>query len=168
MSWLPCEQRLHFCCVSWCVKSNDNFYRACEKFVTRFASKIIILIVRSVVKWRKFRGEKKIATTAISYARLAQDSRNALNWSRTVKSPFFKFIRPDFWMDLNGCRQRLLFAHQLTQQKCSLCSQGMSWQVTSINISANQNAGFVVEYQVHNPFNQHFWKFLFEVKWNGL
>lgn len=25
-----------------------------------------------------------------------------------------------------------------------------------------------MEYQVHNPFNQHFWKFLFEVKWNGL
>ena len=126
------------------------------------------LIVRSVVKWREFRGNKKIATTLICYARLTQDSRNALNWSRTVKSAFLKFIRPDFWMDLNGCRQRLLFAHQLTQQKCSLCSQGMSWQVTSINTSANQNAGFVMEYQVHNPFNQHFWKFLFEVKWNGL
>ena len=27
-------------------------------------------------------------------------------------------------MDLNGCQQRLFFAHQLTQQKCSLCSQG--------------------------------------------
>ena len=25
---------------------------------------------------------------------------------------------------LNGCQQRLLFAHQLTQQKCSLCLQG--------------------------------------------
>ena len=25
---------------------------------------------------------------------------------------------------LNGCRQRLLFARQLTQRKCSLCSQG--------------------------------------------
>ena len=71
-------------------------------------------------------------------------------------------------MSLNGCRQRLLFAHWLTQWKCSLCLQGMSWQVASINISANQNTGFVMEYQVHNPFNQHFWKFLFEVKWNGL
>ena len=25
---------------------------------------------------------------------------------------------------MNGCRQRLLFARQLTQRKCSLCSQG--------------------------------------------
>ena len=33
------------------------------------------------------------------------------------KNPFFKFIRPDFWTDLNGCRQRLLFVRQLTQRK---------------------------------------------------
>ena len=26
---------------------------------------------------------------------------------------------------LNGCRQRLLFARQLTQRKCGLCSQGI-------------------------------------------
>ena len=53
-----------------------------------------------------------------------QDSRNALNRSRTGKNPFFLFIRPDFWTDLNACRQRLLFARQLTQRKCSLRSQG--------------------------------------------
>ena len=40
------------------------------------------------------------------------------------KTRFFKFIRPHFWTDLNGCRQRLLFTRQLTQRKCSLCSQG--------------------------------------------
>ena len=83
------------------------------------------LIVRSVVKRREFLGnKKKIVTTRICYARLTQDSRSALNWSRTGKNPFFKFFRPDIWTDLNGCRQRLLFAHQFTQRKCSLCSQG--------------------------------------------
>ena len=82
------------------------------------------LIVRSVVKWRKFRGNKKIALTLICYARFTQDSRNALNRSTTGKNCFFKFILPNFWTDLNGCRQRILFARQLTQRKCSLCSQG--------------------------------------------
>ena len=33
------------------------------------------LIVRSVVKWREFRGNKKIATTLICYARLTQCSK---------------------------------------------------------------------------------------------
>ena len=42
-----------------------------------------------------------------------------------MKKPvFLKFICPDFWRDLKGCRQRLLFTRQLTQRKCSLCSQG--------------------------------------------
>ena len=53
-----------------------------------------------------------------------QDSRNALSRSRAGKKPAFWFIRPDFWTALKGCRQRLLFARQLTQRKCSLCSQG--------------------------------------------
>ena len=53
-----------------------------------------------------------------------QDPRNALNWSRTGKNLFFKFICPDLRMELNGCRQRLLFTGQLIQRKCSLCSQG--------------------------------------------
>ena len=73
------------------------------------------LIVRSVIKWRKFRGNKKIVFTLICYTRFTQDSHNALNRSRTGKNPFFLFICPDFQTDLNGCRQRLLFAHQLTQ-----------------------------------------------------
>ena len=84
------------------------------------------LIVRSVVKQHEFCRNNKIATTLICYARLVRDSRNALHRSRTGKNPLFKFIRPDFWTDLNSCRQRLLFAHQLTQQKCSLSSQGYS------------------------------------------
>ena len=78
------------------------------------------LIVRSVAKLREFRRNKKIATTVIGYARLTQHLRNPLNRSRTG-------IRPDLWTDLNGCQQRLLFARQLTQRKCSLCSQGREW-----------------------------------------
>ena len=80
------------------------------------------LIVRSVFKWREFHKNNKIATTLICYARLMQCSKPVKN----RKKPIFKFIHPDFWTDLNGCRQRLLFERQLTQQKCSLCSQGNS------------------------------------------
>ena len=65
-------------------------------------------------------GIKIIATTLICYARLTQ----TLNWSRTGKSPFLKFICPDFWTDLNDCRQRLLFACQPTQREWSLCLKG--------------------------------------------
>ena len=107
------------------VASADNrsiFYRACAKFITRFASKINrqqAPVVRSVVKWREFRGNNKIALTLICYAKLTQCSKLVKN----RKNPVFKFIRADFWTDLNGCRQRLLFARQLTQRKCSLCSQ---------------------------------------------
>ena len=60
----------------------------------------------------------------VSVHSLTQDSRNALNRSRTGKNPIFYFIRPDFWTDLNGCRQRLLFARHVIPRKCSLCSQG--------------------------------------------
>ena len=54
------------------------------------------LIVRSVVKWREFRGNKKIALTLICYARFTQDSRNALNRSRTGKNQFFKIYSSRF------------------------------------------------------------------------
>ena len=108
-----CEQRLHFRCVSWHVKSSPNC--ACAKFITRLASKINHQVCHQMARvlW-----EWKQLWSAM------QDSCNALNWSRTGKSPFFKFIRADFWMDLNGCWQRLLFARQLTQRKFSLCSSG--------------------------------------------
>ena len=88
------------------VASPDNcsiFYRA-------------KLIIRTVIKWRKFRRNQKIASTLICYIRLMQDSRSALNRSRTVKNPFFKLIHPDFWTDLNSCRQRLLFVQQLNSE----------------------------------------------------
>ena len=71
--------------------------------------------------WREGMHEGAIMVSVHS---LTQDSRNVLNRPRTGKNPFFKFFRPDFWTDLNDCRQRLLFARQLIPRKCSLCSQG--------------------------------------------
>ena len=124
-NFLTCEQRLHFPWVSWRAKSSlcgqlFNFL-SCMREI-RHAIREQNQIVRSVVKWREFRGNKKIATTLICYARPTQCSKPVKNSEK--KNPFSWFIRPDFWTDLNGCRQRLLFARQLTQRKCSLCSQG--------------------------------------------
>ena len=128
---VSCEQRLHFRCVSWRAKSIRC--RQPFNFLSRNSSRDsqTKLIVRSVVKWRGFRGNKKIATTLICYARLTQTSKPVKN----RKNPgFFTFIRPDFWTDLNGCRQRLLFARQVTQRKCSLCSEGKLSQLISKNV----------------------------------
>ena len=63
------------------VASTDNrsiFYRACAKFVTRFASKILSSGIY-VVKCCEFCGKKKIATTLICYARLTE-------WSKPIKN----------------------------------------------------------------------------------
>ena len=104
------------------VASGENrsiFYHACAKFVTRFASKINCQVCHQMEQvWR----EQKIATTLICYARLTQCFKPVKNRKKPVS------ICPDFWTDLNGCQQRLLFAWQLTQRKCSLCSQGISYQ----------------------------------------
>ena len=100
------------------VASGDNrsiFYHASRDLQAK-------LIVRSVNKCSEFCRNKKLQQLWSAM----QDSRNALNRSRTGKKPIF--ICPDFWTDLNGCQQRLLFAWQLTQRKCSLCSQGISYQ----------------------------------------
>ena len=53
---------------------------------------------------------------------------------KTGKNRFFRFICPDFWTDLNGCQQRLLFTRQLTQEKCSLCSQGTMVSTREFNV----------------------------------
>ena len=74
-----------------------------------------------------------------------QDSRNALNWSRTVKNPFFKLIPPDFWTDLNSCRQRLLFVRQLNSENVA----------SARKVGLNQNLKKNVEGSVPNPFVSH-------------
>ena len=100
------------------------FYRACANFVTRFASKIHRQVCRQIARVSR---EWKNCDNSDWLRKTHATLRNPLNRSRKGKNPFFKFIRPDLWTDLNGCRQRLLFARQLTQRKCSLCSQGREW-----------------------------------------
>ena len=73
--------------------------------------------------WHEFHGNEKLGQ--LCFAR--QDSRNNHTMLQTSqeheKTRFLKFICSDFWTDLNGCQQRLLFAHQLTKRKWSLCWQ---------------------------------------------
>ena len=85
----------------------------------------------------------------VSVHSLTQDSRNVLNRPRTGKNPFFKFFRPDFWTDLNDCRQRLLFARQLIPRKCSLCSQGTIGRIVSLKLNCLTANNF-------DPINVHF------------
>ena len=54
------------------------------------------LIVWSVVKWHEFHRNKKVATTLICYARLTQDSHNALTRSRTGKKTVFLIYLSSF------------------------------------------------------------------------
>ena len=77
-----CEQRLHFRCVSWRAKSSLN--RQPFNFLScmceiRHAIRKQNFVVRSVVKCCEFCGKKKIATTLICYARLAE-------WSKPIKN----------------------------------------------------------------------------------
>ena len=102
------------------AEERSIFYRACAKFVTRFASKINRHFLSS--NGASFAGIRKLPQLWSA----TQESRNVLNRLRTGKKPFFQFIRPDFLTDLSRCRQRLLFARQLTPRKCSLCSEGRS------------------------------------------
>ena len=106
------------------VASTDNrsiFYRACAKFVTLFASKILSSGLSSNAA--SFAERKKLWQLRSA----TQDSRNGLNRSRTgKKTRFFNlFVQISGRICTVASRQRLLFARQLTQRNCSLCSQGM-------------------------------------------
>ena len=116
-------------------------YRACAKFVTRFASIINRQVCRQMA--RVSRNKKNYVNSDMlrkTHARLAQCSKPVKN----RKNEFFKFIRPDFWTDLNGCRQRLLFARQLTQPKCSLCSRGMGQYKPKYSICCGRQEELVI------------------------
>ena len=78
------------------------------------------LMVRSVIKWLAFRGNKNNCDNSDLLCNTPANSKLVEN----RKKPVFKFICPDFWTDLNDCRQRLLFARQPTQWEWSLCLQG--------------------------------------------
>ena len=123
------------------VASADNrsiFYSECAKFVTRFARKINPRVSRELKKCDNSYLLRK------THARLTLDSRNTLNRSRTGKTCFFQFIRQYFSTDLNGCRQRLRFALQLTQCKCSLCSQGMYIYALFFHLLLHQGKDVVI------------------------
>ena len=102
------------------VASTDNrsiFYHTCAKFVTRFASKINRQACSQMARVSGKELRQVWSTAQYSrktLARLMQCSKPVKNRKKTV----FLFIRPDFWTDLNGCRQRLLFARQLIHRKC--------------------------------------------------
>ena len=116
----------------WKVAYANNcsiFYHASTKFVMRFTSKINRHDLSS--NGASFMGIKKLQQLWSA----TQDSCNPLNQLKTGKNPFFRFICPDFWTDLNGCRQRLLFTWQLAQQKCSLCSQGTMVSTREFNVN---------------------------------
>ena len=108
------------------VLSADNrsiFYRVCAKFVTRFASKINRQICRQVARVSR---EQNIATTLICYARhVMLQTGQQQEKTRVFKIYSSRFLDITY---LNGCEQRLLFARQLTQRKCSLCLQGNCWE----------------------------------------
>ena len=90
------------------------FYRTCANFVTRFAGEINRQVCRQIARVsREYKNCDNSDWLRKTHATLAQSSKPVKN----RKNP----------TDLNGCRQSLLFARQLTQRKCSLCSQGREW-----------------------------------------
>ena len=98
------------------VASADNrsiFYRACAKFVTRFASKINRHGLSS--NGASFAGIKKIATTLICYARLTQCSKPV----KHRKNPFFYLF-----VQISGRIWTVVGRGYFSHEKCSLCSQG--------------------------------------------
>ena len=127
------------------VASADNrsiFYRECAKFVTRFARKINPQVCRQMT--RVSRELKKCDNSYLlrkTHARLTQCSKPVKNRKNLV---FFQFIRQYFSTGLNGCRQRLRFALQLTQCKCSLCSQGMYIYALFFHLLLHQGKGVVI------------------------
>ena len=113
-----CEQRLHFRCVSCRAKS--SLYRQPFNFLSCMRKIRHAIRKQNQSSGLSLNGASFAGITLLRYARLTQCSKPVKNG----RKPVFKFIRPDFWTNLNGCRQRLLFARQLTQRKCGLCSQG--------------------------------------------
>ena len=94
-------------------------------------------IFRSVVKWREFRENFKNC-----------DNSDLLSKTHTRLTQCFKLVKNRrknlfliYLSRVNGCQQRLLFAQQRTQRKCSLCSQGIEllelFTISSTYLSVN-------------------------------
>ena len=100
------------------VASADNcsiFYYACVKFAMPFASKINCQVCPQMV--RVLGGIKNCDNSDLLH------KTQAMHWNHC-------------WMDLNGCQKRLLFAQQLTQRKCNLCSQGTLYALKNVKKNA--------------------------------
>ena len=125
---LPCKQRLHFRRVtsrakrSLCWQPFNFLTCMCE--IRHAIHKQNQSSAGLSSNGRSFTGIKKILTTlTFCYARRTQDSRNALNWSRTGKTQFFNLF-VQFSRQIWTVVGRGYFSHnRLTQRKCSL-SQG--------------------------------------------
>ena len=122
---VPCEQRLHFRCVSWRAKS--SLCRKPFKSVQKYGQINKKNGFCPLLDW--FRALCESCVNLVQQIRVntiflfLQNSRHLMT-DLTIN---FACESRDEFRDrkLNGCRQRLLFTQQLTQQKCSLCSQGM-------------------------------------------
>ena len=128
---LPCEQRLHFRCVSWRAKS----------ILCRHPFKSVQKFGRINLKNGFFPVVDRFRALRESCVNLAQQMRvNAIflfprNLRHLTTDLTINFaceiarrISRMHDRKLNGCQQRLLFARQLLQRKCSLCSQGIKVQ----------------------------------------
>ena len=127
--WLPCEQRLHFRFVSCHGKSS-----LCQKpFKSVQKSGWINVKNGFFPVLGRFKSLRESCMSLMSQVRVDEIFLFPQN------SPFDN--RSDYWFSLriawqilhmhnrklNSCQQRLLFACQLTQGKCSLCLKGTDW-----------------------------------------
>ena len=122
---VPSEQRLHFRCVSWRAKSSlfRQPFNSIQKWSGRINEKNEFFPVLD--RFRALRkscvADQKLSQFFYIPAKLAPfDDRHDDYFCLRIAWRISRMHD----RKLNGCRQRLLFARQLTQRKSSLCSQG--------------------------------------------
>ena len=96
-------------------------------------------IIRFVVKWREFQGNKKKSD---NFDLL----RNALNWSRTGKNQFFKIYSSRFLDGFEWLLAEATFRTPAHTAKCSFCSQGTTThaEYKFIHFQANRNYNIIL------------------------
>ena len=127
--WLPCEQRLHFRCVSCHGKSS-----LCQKpFKSVQKSGWINLKNWFFPVLGRFKSLRESCMSLMSQVRVDAIFLFLQNSPIDNRSDYWFSLRIAWQIlhmhnrKLNGCQQRLLFACQLTQGKCSLCLKGTDW-----------------------------------------
>ena len=123
---LPCEQSLHFRCVSCRAKSSLCWqpFKSVQKS-GRIDWKTWFLPVLD-----QFRALCESGVADQSCRNFFKSHKTCAIWRQTwwlilLANCMTHFMHARY--NLNSCRQRLLFAHQLTQWKCTLYLQG-SWK----------------------------------------